>query len=233
MAQNWTVVPFEVPADAAEAERIQESLRERLLLPQDHMPTPATVTGVDISYAVGSRRAVAAAVTVDVQNLWVREAATAEGDISFPYVPGLLAFRELPLLLEALGRLEHRPQLLVCDGYGVAHPRRFGLASHLGVLFDLPAFGIAKTLYLGSHTEPGPRRGEWSPLTDGDEVLGRAVRTQTEVNPVYVSVGHRISLADATDLAIALSSHFRIPEPTRQADIVSRQVLRDSWRGMI
>ncbi|HEX5203166.1 endonuclease V [Paractinoplanes rhizophilus] len=232
MTQNWTVVPFVAPADAAEAERIQESLRERLLLPQGRIETPATVTGVDISYAVGSRRAVAAAVTVEVHSLRVREVATAEGDITFPYVPGLLAFRELPLLLAALGRLGQRPEMLVCDGYGVAHPRRFGLASHLGVLFDLPAFGIAKSLYLGSHAEPGPRRGEWAPLTEGGEVLGRAVRTQTEVNPVYVSVGHRIGLADATDLAIALSSHFRIPEPTRQADIVSRQVLRDSWRGM-
>jgi deoxyribonuclease V len=232
MAQNWTVVPFVAPADAAEAERIQDSLRERLVLPQGPIPVPASITGVDISYAVGSRRAVAAAVTVDVHDLRVREVATAEGAITFPYVPGLLAFRELPLLLEALGRLERKPEMLVCDGYGIAHPRRFGLASHLGVLFDLPAFGIAKSLYLGTHAEPGPRRGEWTPLVEGDEVLGRAVRTQTDVNPVYVSVGHRIGLPDATDLAIALSSHFRIPEPTRQADIVSRQVLRDSWRGM-
>lgn len=233
MAQNWAAVSFEAPADAAEAERIQDGLRERLVIPPGRTATPATVTGVDISYAVGSRRAVAAAVTIDVGNLWVREKATAEGDITFPYVPGLLAFRELPLLLAALGRLEHKPEMLVCDGYGIAHPRRFGLASHLGVLLDLPAFGVAKTPYLGRHTEPGLRRGDWSPLTEGDEVLGRAVRTQTEVNPVYVSVGHRIGLADATDLAIALSSHFRIPEPTRQADIISRQVLRDSWRGMV
>ena len=232
MAQNWVVVPHEAPADAAEAERIQKSLRERLVLPQERIEMPATVTGVDISYAVGSRRAVAAAVTVDVHNLWVREVATAEGTITFPYVPGLLAFRELPLLLEALGGLGQRPEMLVCDGYGIAHPRRFGLASHLGVLFDLPAFGIAKSLYLGSHDEPGPRRGEWAALTEGDEVLGRAVRTQTEVNPVYVSVGHRIGLPDATGLTVALSTHFRIPEPTRQADIISRQVLRDTWHGM-
>jgi len=216
----------------AEAELIQAGLRERLVFPAGPIEPPATVTGLDISYAVGSRRAVAAAVTIELSSMHILEVATAEGAVRFPYVPGLLAFRELPLLLEALGRLGQRPEMLVCDGYGVAHPRRFGLASHLGVLFDLPAFGIAKSLYLGSHAEPGPRRGEWSPLIEGDEVLGRAVRTQTEVNPVYVSVGHRISLADATDLAIALNSHFRIPEPTRQADIVSRQMLRDSWRGM-
>lgn len=232
MTHNWTAVPFETPADAADAERIQSDLRERLVLPAGRIETPPTVTGVDISYAVGSRRAVAAAVTVEVVSLRVRETATAEGDITFPYVPGLLAFREIPLLLEALGRLTARPEALVCDGHGIAHPRRFGLASHLGVLLDLPAFGVAKSEFIGSHVPPGPRRGEWSPLVEGDEVLGRAVRTQTEINPVYVSVGHRIGIADATDLTIALSTHFRVPEPTRQADIVSRQVLRESWRGM-
>lgn len=232
MTHNWTAVPFEMPADAAHGERIQDALRRRLVLTETPIAPPATVTGLDISYAVGSRRAVAAAVTVDVGNLWVREVAVAEGDISFPYVPGLLAFRELPLLLEAVGRLATRPELVVCDGYGVAHPRRFGLACHVGVLLDVPAFGVAKSEFIGTCTEPGPRRGEWSPLVEGDEVLGRAVRTQTEVRPVYVSVGHRIGLPDATDLAIRLSTHFRVPEPTRQADIHSRQVLRDSWRGM-
>jgi deoxyribonuclease V len=159
--------------------------------------------------------------------------ATAQGAVRFPYVPGLLAFREVPLLLEALERLDRRPELLVCDGYGIAHPRRFGLACHLGVLLDLPSFGVAKNEFIGAYAEPGPRRGEWSPISEGAEVLGRAVRTQTEVNPVYVSVGHRIGLTDATDLTVALSTNFRVPEPTRQADIVSRQVLRDSWHGMV
>jgi deoxyribonuclease V len=232
MTHNWTAVPFEMPADAADGERIQDELRERLILPQAPIEPPATVTGVDISYAVGSRRAVAAAVTVEVGSLWVREVAVAEGAVTFPYVPGLLAFRELPLLLESLGRLEQRAEVVICDGYGLTHPRRFGLACHLGVLLDLPAFGVAKTEFIGTYSEPGPHRGEWSTVVEGGEVLGRAVRTQTEVKPVYVSVGHRIGLADATDLAVALSTRFRIPEPTRQADIISRQVLRDSWRGM-
>ena len=232
MNHKWAAIPFEMPEDAGHGERIQEDLRRRLILPDDRTGPPATVTGVDISYAVGSRHAVAAAVTIDVRNLWVREVAVAEGDISFPYVPGLLAFRELPLLLEAIGKLAAKPDMLVCDGYGIAHPRRFGLACHLGVLLDLPSFGVAKNDFIGTHDEPGPRRGEWAPLSDRGEVLGRAVRTQSEVRPVYVSVGHRISLADATDLSVALSAHFRIPEPTRQADIISRQVLRDSWRGL-
>ncbi|WP_213011891.1 endonuclease V [Paractinoplanes toevensis] len=221
-----------MPADAEDGERIQDELRTRLIIPADRAGPPATVTGLDISYAVGSRHAVAAAVTIGVGDLRGREVAVAEGDISFPYVPGLLAFRELPLLLEALGRLETPPEVLVCDGYGIAHPRRFGLASHLGVLLDLPSFGVAKNDFIGTHDEPGERRGEWSALEDGGELLGRAVRTQTGVKPVFVSVGHRISLADATDLAIALSPHFRIPEPTRQADIISREILRDGRHSL-
>jgi deoxyribonuclease V len=147
-------------------------------------------------------------------------------------VPGLLAFREIPLLLAALERLDRRPEVLVCDGYGIAHPRRFGLASHLGVLLDLPSFGVAKNEFIGVYAEPGPRRGDWSPLSEGEEVLGRAVRTRTGVKPVYVSVGHRIGLADATDLTVRLSTRFRVPEPTRQADILSRQALRDTRRGL-
>ncbi|GIF20080.1 deoxyribonuclease V [Actinoplanes tereljensis] len=225
-------VPFELPADAADGERIQDELRKRLILPTGRAGPPATVTGLDISYAVGSRHAVAAAVTIGVDDLKGREVAVAEGDISFPYVPGLLAFRELPLLLAAIAKLKVSPEVLVCDGYGIAHPRRFGLASHLGVLLDRPSFGVAKNDFIGTHDEPGPRRGEWSALTENGELLGRAVRTQSNVKPVYVSVGHRISLADATDLAIALSPKFRIPEPTRQADIISREILRDSRHGL-
>jgi deoxyribonuclease V len=232
MTNKWTVVPYRAPADAAEAESIQAGLRERLVFPSGPIAPPATVTGLDISYAVGSRRAVAAAVTVEVGSMRILEVATAEGAVRFPYVPGLLAFREVPLLLEALGRLDRRPEVLVCDGYGIAHPRRFGLACHLGVLLDSPSFGVAKNEFIGVYTEPGPHRGEWSPLSEGAEVLGRVVRTQTDVNPVYLSVGHRIGLADATDLTVALSTRFRVPEPTRQADIISRQVLRDTWHGM-
>jgi len=232
MTGKWAVVPHRTPADVAEAELIQAGLRERLVFPAGPIEPPATVTGLDISYEVGSRRAVAAAVTVEVSTRRVLEMATAEGVVHFPYVPGLLAFREIPLLLEALDGLSRRPEVLVCDGYGIAHPRRFGLASHLGVLLDLPSFGVAKNAFIGVYAEPGPRRGEWSALREGDEVLGHVVRTRTAIKPVYVSAGHRIGLADATGLTVRLSTRFRVPEPTRQADIVSRQVLRDTGPGM-
>jgi len=224
--QGDPIVPVELPRDPEDAIEIQDRLRERLVLPAARIALPRFVTGLDVTYESGSSRAVAAAVVIDVEGLGVQEVAVARGTVSFPYVPGLLAFREVPLLLAALGKLARPPELLVCDGYGVAHPRRFGLACHLGVLLDLPAFGVAKTSFIATFADPGRRRGEWSELVDGVEVLGRAVRTQTEVKPVFVSVGNRIGLDDAAELTVRLSGRYRIPEPTRQADILSRQALR-------
>ncbi|MET0492787.1 MAG: endonuclease V [Actinoplanes sp.] len=127
----------------------------------------------------------------------------------------------------AVGRLAAPPPLIVCDGYGLAHPRRFGLACHLGLLLDVPAFGVAKTPFIGEAADPDRDRGEFTDLTDNGEVIGRAVRTQSNVKPVFVSAGHRIGLADSTTLAVRLSSRYRIPEPTRQADILSRRALRE------
>ncbi|MEU8816685.1 endonuclease V [Actinoplanes sp. NPDC048796] len=184
------------------------------------------MVGLDVTYA--DAFGVAAAVVIDVATLSVVEVATASGPVSFPYVPGLLAFRELPLLQDALARLSVFPRLLVCDGYGVAHPRRFGLASHLGVLLDVPSFGIAKTPYVGAFSDIANARGSWADMVDDGEVVGRAVRTQTGVKPVFVSAGHRIALPDCTSLAVRLSGRYRIPEPTRQADILSRRVLAES-----
>lgn len=212
-------------ARIAEAERIQAELRQRLVLTD--CPPPGLAAGLDVSYAKSGDRIAAAAVVIDVATLEVRETVIVHGEVSFPYVPGLLAFREVPALLAALDRLTVRPDVLVCDGYGLAHPRRFGLACHLGVLTDLPSFGVAKTPFRATADEPGRERGAWSPLVDGDEVLGRAVRTQTGVKPVFVSVGHRIGLDRATDLTVRLSTRFRLPETTRQADASSRAALRE------
>ncbi|MFD0597909.1 endonuclease V [Catellatospora coxensis] len=205
-----------------------------------------TAAGLDVSYDGETGRAVAAVVVLDVATLAVVEAVTAAGAVSFPYVPGLLAFRELPTLVDALERLTVTPDVLVCDGYGVAHPRRFGLACHVGVLTGLPAFGVAKTPFMGAggessasrrsggaqgvatgeaHAEPGPGRGDWSPLTEDGAVLGRVLRTQPKVKPVFVSVGHRMDLDTATALTLALSPRFRLPETTRHADQLSRRLL--------
>jgi deoxyribonuclease V len=164
-------------------------------------------------------------VVLDYQTLEVVEESVVTGTAAFPYVPGLFAFRELPALVEALRRLNTEPDVLVCDGYGVAHPRRFGLACHLGVLTGLPSFGIAKTPFVGSYEQPASTRGSNGPLLDGDEVVGRVLRTREGVKPVFVSAGHRIDLDTACRHALALSPEFRLPETTRRADRLSRDAL--------
>ena len=207
-----------------DAERIQAELRTRLDL-RNAVERPLLAAGLDVSYEVGTDRIAAAVAVVDIARVEVVETVVVHATAAFPYIPGLLAFREVPSLLEALSGLTVQPDVLVCDGYGIAHPRRFGLACHLGVLTGLPSFGVAKTPFTAEFDEPGPRRGEWTPLRDGDEVLGAALRTQDGVKPVFVSVGHRIGLPEAIDLTIRLSPRYRLPETTRAADGTSRRAL--------
>lgn len=205
--------------------RLQGRLRERVDLTPSFAGIPGTVVGLDVSYAKDSDRVVAAAVVIDVATSATVETAVVPGTVDFPYVPGLLGFREVPILVEALDRLTFPADVLVCDGYGIAHPRRFGLASHLGVVTGRPTFGVAKTPFTGSYTDPGNRRGDWSELVEDGEVLGRVLRTQAGVKPVFVSVGHRIGLDQATALTLALAVHYRLPETTRRADHLSRRAL--------
>lgn len=185
-----------------------------------------TATGLDVSYERGTSRAVAAAVTLDLATLKVVEAALHQGEPDFPYVPGSLALREAPLLLRALAKLKREPEVLVCDGYGVAHPQRFGLACHIGRETGRPTFGVAKTPFLAKFSEPSPERGAWSELMDRGEVVGRALRTQTGVKPVFVSVGQGIGLEEAAELTLAMCRRYRLPECIREADSRSRAVLR-------
>mgnify|MGYP002622748421 FL=1 len=221
-------VPHEWPNDQAEAEAIQDRLRPSVRVEPDDAPPPRPrlVAGLDVAYAKDDDRLAAAVVVLDSGTLEVVESVSAVGRAAFPYIPGLFAFRELPTLITALERLTTAPDLLVCDGQGVAHPRRFGLACHLGVLTGLPSIGIAKQSLIGTYADPAPERGAWSPIRDGGEIVGRALRTQTGVKPVFVSVGHRVSLAAATDLALRLAPSYRLPETTRRADQLSRQALR-------
>jgi deoxyribonuclease V len=182
---------------------------------------------VDVSYAKDDDTLVAAAVVLDAETLKPVETALVEGRVTFPYVPGLLAFRELPPVMAALEKLTHRPQLLVCDGYGLAHPRRAGLAVHLGVLTGLPCFGVAKTPFVFGHQGVGRPRGASAPLTTEDgEVVGRALRTHSGVKPVFVSVGHAIGLDRACAHTLRLAPRYRLPETTRWADRTSRARLR-------
>ncbi|WP_129843291.1 endonuclease V [Streptomyces sp. RFCAC02] len=220
------------PAGEDEAVAVQLRLREATVLDSSG-PAPGLagtlVAGVDVAYDDGRDLVVAAAVVLDAVTLTVVESATAARAVPFPYLPGLLAFRELPAVLDALGALRHTPDLVVCDGYGVAHPRRFGLACHLGVLTGLPAIGVAKTPFLFRYGPPGPRRGDAAPLLDGDEEVGRALRTRDGVKPVFVSAGHRTTLADACAHTLHLTTlGYRLPETTRAADRLCRQALRDA-----
>jgi len=151
----------DTPLDIAEAVRRQVALRSQVDLTNCLVTAPKLIAGLDVSYEIGSLRVAAAVVVMELQTFAVRESVIAHGEAKFPYVPGLLAFREVPIIQEVLGKLVCRPEVLICDGYGIAHPRRFGLACHVGVLTGLPSFGVAKSPFTATFEEPGPRRGDW------------------------------------------------------------------------
>ncbi|WP_269855747.1 endonuclease V [Streptomyces sp. RPT161] len=221
-------IPHSWPRTEADAIAIQDRLRGQVDRVGPGPREPRLVAGLDVAYAEDSNRVAAAVVVLDARTLEVVERATAVGDATFPYVPGLFAFRELPVLVEALTRLESVPELLLCDGQGLAHPRRFGLACHLGVLTGIAAAGVAKTTFVGDYDAAalGPRRGAGVPLVDGGETVGRALRTRDGVKPVYVSTGHGIDLDTACRHVLALAPQYRLPQTTRLADRLSRDVLR-------
>ncbi|MEU9878677.1 endonuclease V [Streptomyces phaeochromogenes] len=220
-------IPAGWPATEDQARAVQDELRGRVVLDEPG-PQPGTgrVTGVDVAYDDERDVVVAAAVVLDASTLDVVAEATAVGQVPFPYVPGLLAFREIPAVLAALEALPCAPGLVVCDGYGLAHPRRFGLASHLGVLTGLPTIGVAKNPFTFTYDEPGAPRGSASPLLAGEEEVGRALRTQAGVKPVFVSVGHRVTLDTACAHTLHLAPRFRQPETTRHADALCRRALK-------
>ncbi|MCP2323814.1 deoxyribonuclease V [Hamadaea flava] len=217
------------PATPEEAIALQERLRDRVRVDVPLPGNPALVAGVDVAYADSedTEGLVAGAIVIlDAATLDVVESASLVGRAEFPYVPGLLAFRELPTLLSIWEGLRHRPDVVVCDGYGVAHPRRFGLACHFGLLTGVPTFGVGKTAFVGSHAPVGDARGASADLMFEGDVVGRALRTRTGVKPVFVSAGHLIDLDGACSVTLSLTSGYRLPETTRQADRLSRDALR-------
>lgn len=223
-----------------EARNIQLGLQETVEL-RDRLPKVRLVAGADAifveperrSWERGTGRALAAVVVYRFPELEEIERVTAECPLTFPYIPGLLSFREIPALAEAFKKIRNDPDLIFCDGQGYAHPRRLGLASHLGVLLDRPTIGCAKSRLIGSYREPGRRRGCWSALRDvsdregkSTEVIGAVLRTADGVRPIFVSQGHRISLRKAVRLVLAVCDGRRIPRPTRDADRLSREAKR-------
>lgn len=206
---TWDVTP-------REAARLQSELRAMLRLEPFAGPV-RLVAGADVAFSKRDDLVFAAVVLMTWPDCATVETATAVREGTFPYVPGLLSFREGPAVLEAFSRLKARPDLLFFDGQGIAHPRRLGLASHLGILLDLPSIGCAKSRLCGEHAELGRARGSAADLTDGGEVVGAAVRTRDGVRPLYVSPGHRMDVPSAISFTLAACKGFRLPEPTRRA----------------
>ena len=204
---SWDVTP-------EEARQLQNRLRTQVIL-TDQFGTINTVAGVDIGLKKDT--AIASVVVLSFPELQVVDSVVTASPVRFPYIPGLLSFREIPPLLTAFDQLKTIPDLIIVDGQGIAHPRRFGLASHLGLILDKPTIGCAKSRLCGQYNEPDSEQGAYTYLTDKEEVIGAVVRTRTNVRVVYVSIGHRISLDSARIWTLACCRGYRLPETTRYA----------------
>ncbi len=200
----------------AEARAIQERLRSQVQT-VDRLRPVRRVAGIDVGFEEGGKITRAAVAMLAFPSLAPLETAIARLPTRFPYVPGLLSFREIPAVLKALEQIQDDPDLLLCDGQGIAHPRRFGIACHLGILTGLPTIGVAKSRLIGSYEEPAMEKGSWTPLMDGAECIGAVLRSRSGVQPLYISPGHRISLETAIEYVLACSPKYRLPETTRQA----------------
>ena len=225
---------------------MQEKLREKWV-GEDRFEEIRTVAGLDAAFVLrGSQafepnrnrwaapkeanRAIAAVVLYKYPQMQELQRTHAEVRLRFPYVPGFLSFREIPALLAALGKLKQMPDLLFCDGQGYAHPRRMGLATHLGILLDRPTIGCAKSILIGKHEPVGKEKGEWAAIMDDEERIGAALRTRAGVKPMYISPGHRVSLETAIQLTLAVCDGPRIPRPTRVADRYVSEVKAEGMR---
>ena len=218
---DWNLTP-------REAVELQKSLRERVRIAPLGRRRIETVAGADISFNKFSPVVYAGIVVLKLPALEVVEEVGVVSETQFPYVPGLLSFRESPSVLEAWGRLKTEPDAVMFDGQGIAHPRRVGIASHVGLVIGRPTLGCAKSVLVGKYEEPPPERGGWTPLVDpkNGETVGAALRTKTRVSPIYVSPGHLIDLAGAIDLTLRCDGGYRQPEPTRRAHLLVNALRR-------
>lgn len=208
---DWNLAPTEAVA-------LQQQLRKDI-----RIEAPAksfeTIAGCDISFNKFDETVYAGIVVLQLDTLETIEETGVVSTATFPYIPGLLSFREIPALLEAWTRLRHEPDVVMFDGHGTAHPRRIGIASHAGLWLNRPTFGCGKSVLVGNYDDPAPERGHWTPMRHYGETIGAALRTKNKVNPVYVSPGHLIDLATAIDLTLRCNGGYRIPEPTRRAHL--------------
>ncbi|PSO63140.1 MAG: deoxyribonuclease V [Cyanobacteria bacterium QH_2_48_84] len=200
-----------------EACALQKQLQSQVIT-SDQLSAVRYVAGVDVGFEQNYAIAKAAVVVLSYPDLQLTEKAIARSPTPFPYIPGLLSFREIPAILAALARIHTTPELILCDGQGIAHPRRLGIASHLGILVDLPTIGAAKSRLVGHHEKLSPEKGNWQPLRHRGETIGAVLRSRTNVKPLYVSIGHRVSLPTAIEYVLNCTPKYRLPETTRQAD---------------
>ncbi|MBV7534008.1 deoxyribonuclease V [Chitinophaga sp. sic0106] len=198
----------------------QEKLRQQIITENRFQQPIRYIAGADVEYDKDTNLIAGAIAVLHYDTLEVAAVATHVMEVTFPYIPGLFSFREMPPLLAAWEKLTLKPDLIICDGHGIAHPRRFGMASHLGIMLNVPTIGCGKTKLYGAFEEPGARRGSVAPLLaeDDGQVIGSALRTQDNINPVFVSTGHLVSLDTATAVVLEMARLYRLPETTRIAD---------------
>jgi len=214
---SWNLTPREAVA-------LQRDLSEQVTLQERLPPVVRTLAGVDVSYEKHGGEFFAGVVLLDFPSLDPIARASARGQVDFPYIPGLLSFRELPIVLEAFRQLQAVPDLVMVDGQGIAHPRRLGIASHLGLWIDLPTIGCAKSRLCGVHDEVELEKGAVVPLYDRGEVIGRVLRSRTGVKPLYVSPGYAIGVDRAAQWVLDSCRRYRMPEPTRQAHLFTNRL---------
>lgn len=204
------------PTTIEEARQIQQTFRSRVITSAS-LRTVHHVAGIDIGFENQGKTTRAAIAVLSFPGLTLVEQQVVRDKTRFPYVPGYLSFREVPAALKAFAKLRIIPDLLLCDGQGLAHPRRFGLACHLGLWTGLPSIGVAKSRLIGIHKELASEKGSWQPLLDNEEVIGAVLRTRTNVAPVFVSIGHKVDLPTAIDYTLRCTTKYRLPETTRWA----------------
>jgi len=216
----------------AQALEIQQRLATQVSK-KSEVTTPHFIAGVDISVGKREGMAIGAVVVLQYPELRVVETKIARGKLNFPYIPGLLSFRESPLTLAACQKLTTTPDLILVDGQGIAHPRRLGLASHLGLLLNTPAVGCAKSLLCGSHEAPGAEPGSYAEVVERGEIIGAALRTKPGVKPVYISIGHKVDLQTAIYWVLKCCRGYRLPEPTRLAHLAAGGNLEPEKNAMV
>lgn len=214
-------ITLDTPASAADAIRIQQALRGLVNITDAFGPV-RTIAGVDVGYDIAADMSKAALVVIDADTLMPLRSLIALDPTPFPYIPGLLSFREAPVILKALALLDTPPDMLMVDGQGISHPRRVGIAAHIGVLTGLPSIGVAKSVLCGTYEEPGRDKGSFTPLIHQGEKIATAYRSRTDVKPIFISPGHRIGHDSAVALVTRCLTRYRLPEPTRLADKLSK-----------